>query len=139
MTNAAADVDPSGPAVEVALRRLLGVAAVNEQQPQRHSPTAGDDGRLPDDRYHMVVQSRGVERVPQRRQRVEQSGDRVDHRRVVVFPPSLVLLGTVVVVDGVNHAAASVARRRPSSTVDLPQYVPISTPTPSPRYRTAVS
>src|SRR5258708_7410453 len=39
----AADGAPPGPAVEVALCGLRGGAAVNEQQPQRHSPTPGHD------------------------------------------------------------------------------------------------
>src|SRR4051812_19300632 len=38
----ATDVDPSGPAVEVALRGLFCVPTVDEQQLQWHSPTAGD-------------------------------------------------------------------------------------------------
>ena len=39
----AAHRDPFCPAVEVLLRRGFGMPAVNEQQPQRHSPPAGHD------------------------------------------------------------------------------------------------
>ncbi len=105
-----ADVDPSCPAVEIPLRRFFGVTAVNEQQPQRHSPTAGHDRRLADDRHHMVVKPRGVKRVAQRRQRVEQAGDLVDHRCVVVLPSGLVFLGAVMVIDRVDHATGLLRR-----------------------------
>ena len=52
----------------------------------------------------MVVQPGGVERATKRRQRVEQSGDLVDQRSVVVFPAGLVFLRAVVMVDRVEHA-----------------------------------
>jgi len=68
----------------------------------------------------VIVKSCGVEGVPHCRQRVEQSGDRVDHRRVVVFPARLVFLGAVVVVDGVDHATG-LLRRGAKHHVDLPQ------------------
>ena len=105
-----ADGHPLGPAVEVPLRRLLGVAAVDEQELQRSSPRPRDERGLADDGDDVVVEPRGVERVPQRRQRVEQSGDGVDHRGVVVLPARLVFLGAVMVVDGVQHAAGLLGR-----------------------------
>ncbi len=105
MASAPPTVHPLGPAVEVLLRGGVGVAAVDEQEPQRSSPGAGDHCGLADHGDDVVVQLGGVQGVPQRRQRVEQSGHRVDHRRVVVLPAGLVFLGAVVVIDGVEHAA----------------------------------
>ena len=111
MTSRTTDGHPRRPAVEVALRRRLGVSAVDEQELQRSSPRPRDDHRLADHGHDVVVQARRVEGVPKRRQRVEQAGDRVDHRRVVVLPAGLVFLGTVVVVDGVDHAAGLLGGR----------------------------
>src|SRR5690348_12652605 len=53
----------------------------------------------------MVVQLGGIERATKCRQCVEQTGDVIHHGRVVIFPPGLVLLGTVVVVDRIEHTA----------------------------------
>ena len=59
----------------------------------------------------MVVHPGGIESVAQRGQRVEQSGDRVHHRFVVVLPARLVLFGTVVMVDRVDDPAGLLRRR----------------------------
>src|SRR6516225_7675793 len=58
----------------------------------------------------MVVQSGGVEGAAKRRQRVEQPGDLIDQRGVVVFPAGLVLLRAVMMVDGVKHAGGQLGR-----------------------------
>ena len=59
----------------------------------------------------MVVQPGRIERATERGQRVEQAGDLVDQRRVVILPAGLVLLRAVMVVDGVQHAAGLLRRR----------------------------
>ena len=93
------------------MRGLFAVTTVDEQQLQRRTPSAGHHGRLAHHRDDVVVQAGLVERVPQRRQGVEKSGDLVDQRRVVVLPPRLMFFGAVVVVDGVENTVAGMRRR----------------------------
>src|SRR5258706_245886 len=67
---------PLGPAVEVLLRRRVGVPAVDEHELQRVSPRPRDECGLADDGDDVVVEARRVEGVAQRWQRVEESGHR---------------------------------------------------------------
>ena len=61
----ATHVDPTGPAVKVSVGGLLGVSSVDEQEPQRCSPTPGHHGRLSDDCHDAIVESGGVQCVAQ--------------------------------------------------------------------------
>lgn len=102
---------PLRPSVEVLCGCGLGVAAVDEQKLQGRPPPLRHNRRLAHDGDDVLVQSDGVERATKRRQRVEQSGDLVDQRGVVVFPAGLVFLGAVVMVDRVEHAGGLLRRR----------------------------
>ena len=97
---------PLGPAVEIRLRHFLTVAAVDEEHLKRCPPSAGDHGRLPDYRHNRVVEAGGIQGATERRERVEASADRVHHGGVVELPPGLMFLGSMMVVDGVEHAVA---------------------------------
>jgi hypothetical protein len=95
----------------VVLRDLLGVVAVEEQQRQRCAPPrrhllGGGDQHADD-----VVQAGVPQRVPQRRQRLQPPGVRVDQRGVVPLPARLVLLRAAVVVQR-HQRGAGVAGRR---------------------------
>ena len=111
MASAPPTAHPLRPSVEVLVRGGLTVTAVDEQELQRRPPPGGDDRRLAHDGNDVVVQPRGIERAAEGRQRVEQTGDLVDQRGIVVLPAGLVLFGAVVVVDRVEHAGRLLGRR----------------------------
>ena len=84
-------------------------------------------GESADDGDDDVLESRVLDRPPEERQGVHAPGPRVDDLRVVVLPAGLVLLGSVVVVDGEQHGAggargrAEVDRGLPAVRADLQQ------------------
>ena len=107
----AAGGHPPGPALVVRHRRLLGVPAVDEHQAQRRAPEPGHIGRTAHHDHHVIFESGCGQRGPQRRQRVQAAGPRVDQSGIVVLPAGLVLLRAAVMVDCDHQLAGRPGRR----------------------------
>jgi hypothetical protein len=101
---------------------------VDEQQAEGCRPVAGHGGGGADDRDDHVFQPGIVKRAPKEGEGVHATGARVDDFGVVVLPPGLVLLGSVVVVNAEQHGAgrprrrAQVDRRLPAVRADLEEW-----------------
>ena len=97
---AAADADERRPPVEIVLRGLHRVPAVDEDEVDLAAPHARAHRRPGDDPDDGLLEIGVEHRLSEPCRRVERAGMRVDQRGVVILPTGLVLLGAAVVVDG---------------------------------------
>ena len=103
--------DVGCPAPEVGPGRLLAVAAVDEAEGQRRGPPGAHRGRVADQAHHRRLELGGDHGPAPVGERVDATGGGVDQRGVVVLPPGLVLLGTVVVVEAEQDRTGLLGRR----------------------------
>ena len=99
------------PSLVVRSCRFFAMATVDEQERDRRRPPSCNRRRSPNDCEHNIVQIGVVDGVAKRRQRVHQSGTRINKRSVVVFPTSLVLVAPPMMIHREQHRRARARSR----------------------------